>query len=240
MSTRNRAFRLAGLALAALVPTAASATIPGNIEQVARSGLLHVCVDEEPGADDYIVCDEQPGGDDTAAYTGSECVAQGLPPACVIDFLPKVRLKGRLLLINDDTAYDVFANQIEAAGIVLEVKAGKRRATLVEIFNQTAIGNWNQFQESFFAGPADDPLAIEFQNDTGTAFQIVYTNLFEVGNELRDLATQWFPNEDFSQAIAVLTAIQEDKKGGRLVHDGDTLASAASFKVVIEFARVRP
>jgi hypothetical protein len=240
MISRNGAILLAGLALAPLAPSAGWATIPGNIEQVARSGLLHVCLDREPGADDYIICDEQPGGDDTAAYTGSECVAQGLPAACVIDFLPKVRLKGRLMLINDDAAFDVFATQIEAAGIVLEVKAGKRRATLVEIFNQTAIGNWNQFQESFFAGPADDPLAIEFKNDAGTAFQIVYTNLFEVGIELRELATQWFPNQDFSQAVAVLTAIQEDKKGGRLVHDGDTLASAASFKIVIEFARVRP
>jgi hypothetical protein len=156
----------------------------------------------------------------------------------VIDFVPKVRLKGRVLLVNDDAAFDSMGVSREATAIVLDVKAGKRKAKLVEIFDQTKIGNWNGFAELFL--PSDG--GIEFVNDDGTAFQFANLNLLEVGFELRVLAQQWFPNVDLRQAVAVLTSIERDPKQDPVAHEdgSDTLASAASFKVVIEFARVRP
>ncbi len=244
MISRNRAFLPAGLALTLLAATPGAATIPGNIEQRAYAGLLHVCEDEEPGDDGYFVCDEQPGGDDQAPYTGSECVAQSLPPVCVIDFIPKVRIKGRVTIVNDDAAFDSFGASREASALVIELKAGKRKATLVEIFDFTAIGNWNPFGEVEFNVADPDDLSIEFTNGAGTAFQFANGNLFEVGLELRALATQWFPKAaaDLAGAVAVLTGLEPDSKRDPLVHDdsADTLASAATFKVVIEFARARP
>src|SRR4030095_12974558 len=128
MTARHRSLAPASLALLLLAPTApAGATIPGNIEQRANSGLLHVCQDVEPeDTDDYFVCDEQPGGDDEAAYTGSECVAQSLPPVCVIDFIPKVRIKGRLLLVNADQAFDSFANSSAGASLIPDIQTGQR------------------------------------------------------------------------------------------------------------------
>src|SRR4029453_10223772 len=169
-----------------------------NIDQRANSGLLHVCQDVEPDDAGYIVCNDQPGGDTEAPYTGTECSnPTPLPPGCVIDFIPKVRIKGRLLLVNDDQAFDSFANSREASSIILEIKAGKKKATLIEIFDNTAIGNWNQFQEFFF-GTA---LPIEFSNVDSTAFQFANGNLFEIGLRLRVLAQEWFPKADLSQAV---------------------------------------
>ena len=83
------------------MPAPALASIPGNIEERAREGLLHVCIDKEPADTDYIVCVAQE--DDTQSpYTGTECTAAGLPAACTIDFIPKVKISGRLLLVNDE------------------------------------------------------------------------------------------------------------------------------------------
>lgn len=227
----------AALAMALAGPALAS--IPGDIDQRARSGLLHVCVDTEPDdVDGYIVCSEQEGGDVEAPYTGSECVGQGLPAACVIDFVPKVRLKGTLLIVNDDTAFDSNDNTRAESAIVLALKKGKKKATLIDLYDDTAIGNWNGFTETFLV---DDAIAIEFTNGTSTAFQFANRSLEDLGLEVRDLAIQWFPNADLTNTVAVLKEIVRDTKQDALVHDGvDTLASAASFKIVIEFARVRP
>ena len=98
---------LAALAIAALAPPApARASVPGNEDQLARSGLQHVCVDLEPGDEGYVACNEQEGGDPTGFYTGSECVTAGLPPTCVVDYVPKTELKAKLFLIEDEDAAD--------------------------------------------------------------------------------------------------------------------------------------
>ena len=77
---------------------------------------------------------DQGGGADTDPYTGSECVTAGLPAACVVDFIPKVTLKGTLRLILDDQALDQNLNTIEATGVVVDFKKGKKKATLVDLF----------------------------------------------------------------------------------------------------------
>lgn len=230
-------------ALAALLalglPAASLASIPGNLEQEAYENLQHVCVDSEPGKGNYVACEEQEGGDPTAPYTASECAAAGLPAACVIDFVPKVRLKGKLLLALDDQAFDSGGFSIEASGLVLELKKGRKKATFVELFDGSKLGNWNPFDESFLAG---DPPVVTFTNVDETAYQFAQGTLFELGLEIRELAASWFKNADLTDAVAVLTAIEADGKRPPLVHDAfdDPLASAASFKIVIEFARTRP
>lgn len=238
MTRRTSPALCAVLTVALAAPALAS--IPGNIEQRTRAGLQHVCTDTEPDdVDDYILCVEQEGGGDTDPYTASECTAQGLPASCVVDFIPKVRIKGSLRLIHDDQAFDENLVSIPATGIVVELKKGKKKATFIELFDGSTLGNWNQFDESFLVNVASQ---IEFTNLDGTAFQFSFGTLFELGLEVRDLAQLWFPNADLSNAIAVLTAIERDPKQEPLAHEpfADTLGSAASFKIVIEFARAKP
>ena len=113
----SHAARLA-LAFAGLAAAPAFASIPVDLEERSRAGLLHVCVDVEPTAPSYIVCDEQDGV--TTEYTGSECTAAGLPASCRVDFVGKLRLKGKLLLIQDDQA----KNEAKTAIPATEVSTG--------------------------------------------------------------------------------------------------------------------
>ena len=84
--------------------------------------------------------------------------------------------------------------------------------------------------------------AIIYTNDDGTVFQFASENLTDLGLEVRELATAWFPKADLSDAVPVLTLLTPDPKHPPLDQVGaaNPLASAATFKVVIEFARVRP
>jgi len=231
-------FRTAFAAVVALgLPVAALATIPGNLEQEAYQNLQHVCTDTEPDdVDDYIPCVEQVAGDDSE-YTGSECVAAGLPAACVLDFIPKVKLKATLLLVQDDTAEDGGGGSIQASGLVLELKKGKKKATLIELFDGATLGNWNGFDEFFLVNAP----VINFTNTEQTAYQFANGTLFELGLEVRDIAADWFRKADLSEAVAVLTAIELDPKRAPLDHDdADLLASGATFKIEIQFVRTRP
>jgi hypothetical protein len=244
MYATRLAFAACGLAALAL-PAAAS--IPGNMEQRAREGLLHVCVDTEPADDQYVICTVQEDGADLQSpYTAAECEAAGLPvdPAdldpCTIDFIPKVKITGRLFLVHDEDALDggSIANPNSEAAIVVELKKGGKKATFVELFDGTKIGNWNGFGE--FLLPSDD--GITYTNSDNDVFQFSNDNLTDLGLEIRELATGWFPKADLSAALPVLTLIERDPKRPPIDHAtiGDTLASAATFKIVIQFARVRP
>jgi hypothetical protein len=222
----------------ALASAAAQATIPVDLEERSRAGLQHVCKDREPGDANYVVCAEQVAGDDSE-YTGSECTPAGLPPACTLDFVPKVRLKGALLLFQDDQARDFSGTPRLATGLVLDVKARGLEARLVELFADADIGHWNSFAESFLVDAANQ---VQFTNPEQSAFNFASDNLVELGLALRQLAQDAYPTTDLSGAIAVLTSLKRQKPKRNLVHDDptDALASAARFRVVVEFVRLRP
>lgn len=235
-----RRARRPALALALMAAAArASATIPVDLEERSRAGLQHVCVDREPGQADYVLCSEQVGGA-TGEYTAAECVLAGLPPACTLDFVAKVRLKGTLLLTLDEHALDPLLVPRPEAALLLEVKAGREKQTFVELFDGAEIGHWNPFAESFL-----DDLAtgVQFSNAELSAFNFATDdNLADLGAALHDFAQQAFPRADLTGAVAALTSVTREKPKGNLVHDdpADRLASAARFRVVIEFVRARP
>jgi len=213
-----------------LVALPALATIPGNIEDRALDGLLHVCVDGEPGDPGHIVCDEIEG-DDPPVHTGSECAAAGFKAQCEIDFVPKARIRGELLLTFDDTATDAFGEPDGVGSVVqLVFKLKGEKQLLSEVFATDTIGNWN---------PADEPIdSIEFTNADRSAFQFANGNLTALGDELRELADAAF-KADLTGTVPVLTNIVRAPKL-ESIHDDDELASATRWRVVIEFARTRP
>lgn len=232
--------RARALAAAAVLAAAAPgfASIPVDLEERSREGLQHVCRDREPGDDDYVACSEQVGGLD-GEYTAAECVLAGLPPVCTLDFIPKVRLKGELLLIQDDQARDwLYAASVDTA-LILDVKAGRRKQTFVEVFDGAEIGHWNAFAETFLD---DAATSIQFTNAEASAFNFASENLADLGDALRAFAQQSFAEADLAGAIAVLTSVTRQKPKTNLVHDdpADPLASAARFRVVVEFVRLRP
>ena len=228
------ALLLAGAALAA---ARAGASIPVDLEDRSRAGLLHVCVDVEPNASNYVVCEEQVGGD--GEYTGSECASAGLPQACTVDFVGKLRLKGKLLLIQDDQAKDTLNTPRPVTGVILEIGVRGKKVTLIDLFDNTEIGHWNAFAEAFLLDVAD---SIEFTNAEESAFTFPSDNLEDLGLELRALAQDAWPTIDLSYAVAVITSVVRESPKKSIDHSdvADPLASAASFKVVIELARVRP
>jgi hypothetical protein len=237
-----RYLALSAAAALALVAARAGASIPGNTDQRGRAGLIHVCAqDTEPGDADYVVCNEQEGGDPEAAYTASECVTAGLDPVCVVDFVPKVRIKATLLLILDDTAEDSGGGSFEESAIILQLKLRGKKQTLIELFDGSKIGNWNGFAENFLADVASQ---VQFSNVEGTEFQFASENLTNIGNQIRDLAAAAFTKSaaDIAVSVPVVTSIARDPKQPPLDHSvlSDPLATGASFRVVIEFARTRP
>jgi hypothetical protein len=229
----------ASFAFAALaVPGRAS--VPGNIPDLSYNGLVHVCEDVEPddGAD-YIVCQEHEADDTFQPYTGSECVTAGLPAVCVTDFIPKVRLKGTILLVHDDDALDSGGTPVPQGqtAVILELKKGAKKRTFIELFAEAKIGNWNSFGgETFITGTG----GIDFE--TTGEFQFANQNLTDLGLEVRDQAALWFPKADLSAALPVITAIARDTKKDPLDEDAfeEKLASAVSLRVEIQFARAIP
>jgi hypothetical protein len=228
------------LAAAAVLAAAAPglASIPVDLEERSREGLQHVCRDREPGDDDYVACVEQVGGLD-GEYTAAECVIAGLPPACTLDFVPKVRLKGELLLVQDDQARDFSGTPRLETALILDVKAGRRKQTFVEVFDGAEIGHWNAFAETFLD---DAATSIQFSNAEASAFNFASDNLADLGDALRAFAQESFAAADLSGAVAVLTSVKRQKPKTHVVHDdpADPLASAARFRVLIEFVRLRP
>jgi hypothetical protein len=230
------------LALAALALAApAGASIPGNEDQLARSGLQHVCVDAEPADDGYVQCNEQEGGDPTGFYTAAECVGAGLPPVCVVDYIPKTVLKAKLFLIEDEDAEDNSENFASAAGFVLEIKIKGKKHVLVELFaggfDGTQIGNWNDLTEDFVANPN---LTVDFSSDTN--FQYANQSLENVGFAIRDLAHAAWPTRGLDGAIPVFLAFTRGDPEAIVDRSefGDLLASGAPFDLEIGFARLRP
>jgi hypothetical protein len=227
-----------GLALGALLAaTRAGASIPVDLEDRSRDNLRHVCVDVEPTAPNYIACVEQDKL--TGVYSGAECTVAGLPPTCSVDFVGKLRFKGKLLLIQDDQAKDTLNTPRPVTGVVLEIGVRGKKVTLIDLFDGTEIGHWNAFAEAFLLDLAD---TIEFTNDDRSAFTFPSDNLEDLGLELRTLAEGAWPTVDFSQATAVFTSVVRDSPKKLVDHAdvADPLGSAASFKVTIAFARVRP
>ena len=233
---RILSYGLIGLALS-FASSPALASIPGNIDQRAREGLLHVCVDNEPGDPGYIICDAQEG-DSQSSYTGAECAAAGLLPICELDFVPKARAKAKLLLIADDVTRDNNDNDQGPGTVVkLELKLKGGKFTLVEVFATDTIGNWNAIDPEALVFNAD----IEFTNATETAYQFANDNLTDLGIAIRDLADEAL-KADLSGTVPVLTDIVRQEKKGESdrANPGDPIGSASRWKVVIEFVRVRP
>jgi hypothetical protein len=231
--------RIAAFAALALSgATAAFASIPEDLEERTRSGIVHVCRDREPGQADYVVCVEQAVlGDPESEYTASECTAAGLPAVCTIDFLPKVKITGTMLVVNDDFAEDEEGGSDQATAVVLDVKARNQTQRIVEIFAGDEIGHWNSFTEAFLVDPTT---TIEFSDAEKTAFNFASENLIAAGDELKALAQAAYPTADLTGTIALLTSVKRAKPKKSLDHSGaDPLASAASFKIVVQFARVR-
>jgi hypothetical protein len=235
-------FALAALAIAAMAkPAPARASVPGNEDQLARSGLQHVCIDLEPDDEGYVQCNEQEGGDPTGFYTGSECVTAGLPPTCVVDYVPKTELQAKLFLIEDEDAADNEGNFQSAAGIVVEIKIKGKKHVLVELFagdfGGTQIGNWNDLTEDLLTDPA---VNVDFSSTTN--FQYANQSLEDVGLAIRDLAHAAWPTRGLDTAIPVFLGFDrgaEDEIVDRSEF-ADLLASGAPFELTIGFARLRP
>jgi len=233
---RILSYGLIGLALS-FAGSSALASIPGNMDQRAREGLLHVCADNEPTDPGYIVCNAQEG-DSQSPYTGAECAAAGLLPICELDFVPKARIKAKLLLIADDVTRDNNDNDQGPGTVVhLELKLKGGKVTLIEVFATDTIGNWNAIDPEALVFNAD----IAFTNDTETAYQFANDNLTDLGIAIRDLADAAL-KADLAGTVPVLTDIfrQSGKGESDRANPGDPIGSASRWKAVIEFVRVRP
>jgi hypothetical protein len=241
---RTLSTALAGLALAVAAfafAAPAGASVPGNEDQLARSGLQHVCVDLEPGDEDYVECNDQGGGSPTDEYTAVECTNAGLPAACVVDYIPNTQLSATLFLIEDEDAEDNTASFQAAAGIVVEIKIKGKKHVLVELFaggdGGTQIGNWNGLTEDLLV---NDQVTVDFSSDTN--FQYANQSLENVGLAIRDLAHAAWPTRGLDAAIPVFLGF--DRGDSEQIVDrsefGELLASGAPFDLTIGFARLRP
>jgi hypothetical protein len=234
---------LAALAIAALAPPGpARASVPGNEDQLARSGLQHVCVDLEPDDAGYVQCNEQEGGDPTGFYTGSECEAVSLPPTCVVDYVPDTELQAKLFLIEDEDAADNEGNFQSAAGFVVEIKIKGKKHVLVELFagefDGTQIGNWNDLTEDLLTNPA---VNVDFSSSTPN-YQYANQSLEDVGLAIRDLAHAAWPTRGLESSIPVFLGFDRGAEA-EIVNQSEfaqLLASGAPFELTIGFARLRP
>lgn len=223
---------LGGLALFFGAVTA-QASIPGNIEERSNNGLLHVCIDGEPGDVDYIICDEQLA-EAQQPYTGSECVAEGLPAVCELDFVPKVKIKGTVTIIYDEDPKDGNNNDVdEQTGLLLKLKVNKKQVRLYDLFDDSKLGNWNRpgHEAGLLAGN------IQFTNSAMSAFQFSNGNLIDLGEKIVSIVDPAFPGKDLSETLPVVTwmeRLQDDDASGE-----DPTASATTWKITLEFVRVR-
>ena len=242
--TRTRSIALAGLALAVAAfafAAPADASVPGNEDQLARVGLQHVCIDSEPGDEDYVLCNDQEGGDPSGFYTGVECTNAGLPAVCVVDYIPKTQLAAKLFLIEDEDAQTNAGDSQSAAGFVLEISIKGKKHVLVELFaggfDGTQIGNWNDLTEALLVDPN---VNVDFSSATN--FQYANQSLQNIGLAIRDLAHAAWPTRGLDAAIPVFLGF--DRGDSEQIVDrsefGELLASGAPFDLTIGFARLRP
>ena len=226
---------LAGLAALALAGPAI-ASIPGNLAERSREGLQHVCVDHEPGDTDYLECQLQEGGFTDAPYTAEECSAAGLAPVCELDFVPKARIKGTVMIVYDELPRSGTNTAVtEETALILDLKIKKKKVRLLELFEGSKIGNWNSIgiETGLLQG------GINFTNSSMTAFQFANDNLTDLGDQIVALADAAFPKVDLSQALPVVTSMRKVEKKSVDASGTDPTASATVWKIVIEFVRVR-
>jgi hypothetical protein len=238
---RRIAMKLAAAAVSAcavalLASQGARASIPGNADQKANEGLLHVCRDVEPANPNYLVCDEQVDPNDPASdYTASECTAAGISASCKLDLIPQLFVNGNLTLIADELPLDGDGNSsgTPQATLILTLTLGVQNITFVESFEGTTIGNWNPFFETDLT--TGDPFPFV---DNGT-FQFSNGNLVELGLKIREHA-QGFTDIDLSDSVPLLVNVVSN--WNKVPVDGTStgLGSAGFYKVQLRFVRVRP
>jgi hypothetical protein len=228
-----RTLTLIFAATLAIPATAGFATIPGNVDERSFAGLVHVCVDSEPGASDYIVCEEQEGDVDQFPYTGSECTAAGLPASCSIDFLPSVAVTGKLTLMADDEG--------PRTAILFEFGTGGQRFVVADIFDTDQLGNWNPLSDD--GGEQVVVGRISVQDSSPTEFQFASGNLQDLADKIRTLLES-ARGIDLSGTVPVF--VSTDFKASAPFADGgffpneDPTASTGVHLVTLRFARVRP
>ncbi len=223
-------------AVAALAGVAAWASIPGNVDPRSFEGLLHVCVDEEPGHPQYIVCDDQAGGFPDAPYTGAECTAAGLPAACEIDFIPGAKANGLLTLIADDTPFP----ENPRTTILYRFRAGGAPHLVADTFDTDSLGNWNAL--NIDGGEIAVFGNISTQDTSVTEFQFMDGNLSDLGDEITAIVDAAEPGIDLSGAVPVF--IEATHRPDKLESDQSAfdqpLASLARHRMKVRFARLRP
>ncbi|MGI9431333.1 MAG: hypothetical protein ACR2PQ_03920 [Myxococcota bacterium] len=221
-------------AFAISLPAATAwSSIPGNVEERSFEGLLHVCVDSEPGDTNYVVCEEQEDDIEVFPYTGSECVAASLPASCVIDFLPSVAVTGKLTLMADDDG--------PRTAILFEFGAGGQRHVVADIFDTDELGNWNPL-----SGDGGEEVVrgnISVQDGSPTEFQFSSGNLRPLADQIREILEST-RGIDLSGTVAVFTstsfkASAPAADGGFFPEERPT-ASTGVHVVTLRFARVRP
>ncbi len=212
------------------------ASIPGNVDERSYEGLLHVCVDKEPGHQDYIVCDEQVGGFIDAPYTGSECAAEGLPAVCTIDFIPRAKAVGPLTLIADDPI--PASGENPRTTILFKFRAGGVRHLVSDTFDTDKLGNWNSL--GIDGGEIVALGNISTQDTSETEFQYAQGNLTDFADEVLRIVDAAKPQVDLSNAVAVFTEAEHRPDRLESNHQFDDLATVGKHQLRIEFARVRP
>lgn len=223
---------LVGLALF-FGASASHASIPGNLEERSNEGLLHVCVDGEPGDADYIVCDDQLD-DFSQPYSGLECEAEGLPASCELDFIPKVRIKGIVTIIYDEDPKNAGNNDVpEQTGLVLKLRVKKKQVRLYDLFQGSKLGNWNPIgnEGGLLSG------GINYTNGSMTAFQFSNGNLTDLGEKIVSVVDPAYPGVDLSETLPLVTFMERfhdvDASGD------DPTGTASMWKITLEFVRVR-
>jgi len=238
------------LASALLLAAPAGASIPGGtLESRYYEGILHVCSkDAEPGSSKYVVCNDQVGADTQAEYTASECMAAGMEPVCVADFVPKTRVKLLLTLIVDDDAKDAGNNNDGThAAVILQGKYKGATILLSDLFFDSKIGNWNSFSEAELVAVAEFIFdAVAPDNATWEVVQQFANladptdNLADVGDRLLEIVDSKHPLDLAAEGVVpVLTSVKALPKKGDADETGSLVGSTSVFKITIEFARVR-
>jgi hypothetical protein len=214
----------------------AQATIPGNINERSRGGLQHVCVDVEPGDADYVECEAQVGDVFDAPYTAEECTAAGLAGPCELDFVPRVRVQGKVTIVYDDTPRNGLDNTVdEQTGVVLDLKIKGKNVRIYELIEGSRLGNWNPIgsEANLFTG------GIVYKNPSETAFQFANRNLTHLGRKIVAEVDPEYPLADLSETLPLVTFMERVESHSIDASGDDPTASATVWKIVLEFVRVR-
>jgi hypothetical protein len=226
MKTRGTPSLACGLVAALALP--AQAGIPGggtSIEVRANDLLLHVC-QEDP----TIACVERDLSAFAHPYTGAECEAEGLAPACEIAFVKGSEVRGTLTLSADE---DLATGEV-ALTLTYRFRLGGSAQpfhVLTESYPPgTRLGNWN-------------PIVAESEIfDVRGEGQILDGSLEPVATELLRLLEAWFAQRrrPLPDAVPVVTRIE--RASGPLESDHaepgtDPLGSSAHYLFEFRFAR---